>query len=235
LDVSSSSNLNRASQDQRKKQDEAEFINDLQYNTPKKKRKKSGNNLNNLQAFGVFTDQGIHISCAGCPIGWPEMLTVYPEYEVGIPVTCSNCPNNWPGALNLLGIGGDQSWQQRPQSSRAGRGRGRGNSFGAFDADSNFGGQPASVDFGNNFNGAGDEENDDDTPPPSRRRKKNGKTKAPAEEDKMPAEKETKKPTDEDENDEGFLFSFFYSRFFLYNLQMRKPEQNEITNSQDLE
>jgi hypothetical protein len=64
----------------------------------------------NLHAFGVLTDQGIHISCAGCPAGWPDMLTVYPEYEIGIPVSCSNCPNNWPGALNLLGVGGDPSW-----------------------------------------------------------------------------------------------------------------------------
>jgi hypothetical protein len=139
---------NGISQDRRKKQDEVEFVSDLQYKKHKKKRKKSGINLRNLHAFGVFTDQGIHISCAGCPVGWPEMLTVYPEYEVGIPVTCSNCPNNWPGALNLLGIGGDQSWQQQPQSSGGGRNPGSGNSFEAFDASSNFG-----ADFGNSFGG----------------------------------------------------------------------------------
>jgi len=218
------------SQVRRKKQDEAEFINDLQYNKPKKKRKKSGANLNNLQAYGVLTDQGIHISCAGCPVGWPEMLTVYPEYEVGIPVTCSNCPNNWPGALNLLGIGGDQSWQQRPQSSGGGRnpGRGRGNNFNAFDTDSNFGSRPGNVgvfpptDFGNNGfggGGGGDEEYDADTPPPRRRPNDKGKTEAPAdgeeEDDEEPAQdttseassKKTRKPKKttpkEEEDDDG--------------------------------
>jgi hypothetical protein len=169
----------RVSQVRRKKQDEAEFVNDLQYNKPKKKRKKSGSILGNLRAFGVLTDQGIHISCAGCPIGWPEMLTVYPEYEVGIPVTCSNCPNNWPGALNLLGIGGDQSWQQQPQFSGGGRGRGRGNNFFGYNANSNFGDRPAGPDYGKNFDGGNrgqfeDTEGDDDgaDSPPLRRRPK---------------------------------------------------------------
>jgi hypothetical protein len=92
------------------------------------------------------------------------MLTVYPEYEVGIPVTCSNCPNNWPGALNLLGIGGDKSWQQRPQSSGGGRGRGRGNSFGA--------------DFGNSS--GGNENAEKSTPPPmTNEPKTEGTTEAP--------------------------------------------------------
>jgi hypothetical protein len=187
------------SQVRRKKQDEAEFVNDLQYNKPKKKRKKSGSVLTNLQAFGVFTDQGIQISCAGCPSGWPEMLTVYPEYEVGIPVTCSNCPNNWPGALNLLGMGGDQSWQQSGDGADVGgRGRGRGNTFFAFDASSNFGGR-SGADFGNAFGGADqwhsgdnfggtdrgrldDKENGADTPPPSRRpENEDTSTEAPTE------------------------------------------------------
>jgi hypothetical protein len=153
----------RKSQDRQKKQDETEFVNDLQYNKPKKKRKKSGAILKNLHAFGVFTDQGIHISCAGCPIGWPEMLTVYPEYEVGIPVTCSNCPNNWPGALNLLGIGGDKSWQQSVGGAAVGAQGG--NAFSAFDANSNFG-----ADFGNSFGG------DENDTPPSRNESKTEET-----------------------------------------------------------
>ncbi|CAB3373262.1 Hypothetical predicted protein [Cloeon dipterum] len=114
----------------------------MQYIRPKKRlRERQGGNggLSRLRAYGVFTDQGIHISCAGCPSGWPDMLTVYPEFEVGIPIICSNCPTNWPGALNLLGVGGDPSWGQSNDPPINGD-RSAGNNFMTFDTGSNFGG-----------------------------------------------------------------------------------------------
>ncbi|XP_059475974.1 uncharacterized protein LOC132196990 [Neocloeon triangulifer] len=158
---------------------EAEIVSEMQYTRRMKKRRKkkkgSPTDLSQLHAFGVFTDAGIHISCAGCPSGWPDMLTVYPEMEIGIPVTCSNCPSNWPGALNLLGVGGDPSWAQSDPNTRM-----AGNNFMAFDAGSNFGGgglapaPPASnvpdadigggADYNNNY----DEYSDDTSPRESR-------------------------------------------------------------------
>ena len=114
-------------------QEETQLVDQLQYKKPLRKKVRKRPLNSNLHAFGVLTNQGIHISCAGCPVGWPEMLTVYPEYEVGIPVTCSNCPNNWPGALNLLGIGGESTTQGN-------------NKFFGFQADKNFGQDFAKVD-----------------------------------------------------------------------------------------
>jgi hypothetical protein len=153
----------------RKVQEEAEFVNGMQYAKPKKRRRKKPQqntaDLSSLRAFAVFTDGSIHISCAGCPAGWPDMLTVYPEIEIGIPVTCSNCPYNWPGALNLLGVGGDPSWSQGGGFQRGFDGSEKGfgfNSFINFDTGSNFGSgfQPLPPDqSGGGFNFNNGEEN----------------------------------------------------------------------------
>jgi hypothetical protein len=135
--------VERLQETRRRLQEETQLVEQLQYKKPQKKKVRKRPLNSNLHAFGVFTDQGIHISCAGCPIGWPEMLTVYPQYEVGIPVTCSNCPNNWPGALNLLGVGGEPTTQG-------------GNNFFGFQADRNFGQDFAGVD--RKFDSYGDAE-----------------------------------------------------------------------------
>ncbi|XP_059477042.1 uncharacterized protein LOC132197653 [Neocloeon triangulifer] len=145
----STANYERRQVAKDQKEKESAFVNEMQYSGKRKRKKRPKVNLDQLRAYGVFTAEGIHISCAGCPSGWPDMLTVYPDYEIGIPVTCSNCPNNWPGALNLLGVGGDPTWNnQQPSEGNNGFGQGGGtNNFFSFDTGSNFGGGGGAVAF----------------------------------------------------------------------------------------